>query len=140
MTDWLMDFGGWNAVALMALVATLAGAVATKVEKGSCGTFGRLYYLLYCGGGAALLTVLASQMTPGLSGDSLRYVYLFLALVGGAYFGNITARRVRNIGWAVWWAMLIFVPLVNIGFWLVLLVKPTGRKKAPSASQPLNNA
>lgn len=131
----MAQLGGPDVVALLWLVATVAGAVAAKVEKGSCGTFGRLYYLLYGMGGNLVLKVLASQMTPGLSGDSLLYVYLFLALVAGAFHSNITARRVRNIGWNVWWAMLIFVPLVNMGFWIVLVLKPAGRKKVQNAPQ-----
>ncbi|HEY9163092.1 MAG TPA: hypothetical protein VIN57_00680 [Magnetovibrio sp.] len=134
LTDMVADLGGLDVVAMLWLAATVVGAVAAKVEKGSCGTFGRLHYLLYGIGGNLVLKVLAWQMTPGLSGDALLYVFFFLALVGGAFHGNITARRVRNIGWNVWWAMLIFVPLVNIGFWLVLVVKPAGRKKTPSST------
>lgn len=135
MLDVMAELGGLDVVALLWLVATVAGAVAAKVEKGSCGTFGRLHYLLYGVGGNVVLKVLALQMTPGLTGDALLYVYLFLALVLGAFNGNTAARRVRNIGWNVWWAMLIFVPLVNMGFLIALVLKPAGRKKAQSAAQ-----
>lgn len=135
MADMMSQMGDLGALALLWPVAAIAGAIAAKMEKGACGTFGRFHYLLYSVGGTGALYVLATQITPGLGPDGLFNAMLFLAAVGGAYHGNIAARRVRNIGWNVWSAMIVFVPFVNVVFWFLLVIKPTGRKKGGSAPQ-----
>jgi len=38
--------------------------------------------------------------------------------------GVLIPRRLRDIGWSVWLAALIFIPFVNFGLLILLLSKP----------------
>lgn len=116
---------GWHVLA--ALVATVPGAL---VEKKSCATLERFHFLLFFFGGAALIVYLHAEIIRVIAPENLWIANAGMACVAGLYLGNVTARRLRNAGKKSILALLIWVPVVNIAFLVVLAAIPTAPKKA----------
>jgi hypothetical protein len=59
-----------------------------------------------------------------VGGDAGSGISFLLNLILGILIVLWSVHRVQNIGWAKWWCLLLFVPLVGLIFWLVLLFAP----------------
>lgn len=133
-----VDFGDvWSVVLAfylsLNLVAALAGTVpGALVERGSCATLERFHFVLFLLGGLALLGYLYSEVLRATLAENVWKVNLGGAFAMGLYVGNVTARRLRNMGKSPLLSLFIWVPLVNVAFLGVLVLTPTARKKAPS--------
>jgi uncharacterized membrane protein YhaH (DUF805 family) len=40
------------------------------------------------------------------------------------------ARRINNVGWDVWWSLVILLPIAGLLFWLALFFIPPKPKKS----------
>lgn len=116
---------------LAAVLATVPGAL---VEKKSCATLERFHFLLFFFGGAALIVYLHAEITRSMAPENLWIANLGMAVVAGLYLGNVLARRLRNAGKKSIWALLIWVPVVNIAFLVALALIPTAPKKNRAAA------
>jgi len=136
-----MDFdyqGLWQGVlafylslnVVAALVGTVPGAL---VEKKSCATLERFHFLLFFGGGAALIVYLHYEITRAMGPENLWKADLGMAFVAGLYLGNVTARRLRNAAKRPILSLLLWVPVVNVVFFAALAVIPTAPKKQREA-------
>jgi len=110
-----------------ALVGTVPGAL---VEKKTCATLERFHYVLFLFGGVALLGYLQSEILRSALPENVWKINLGGAFAMGLYVGNVTARRLRNMGKRPMLALLMWVPLVNVAFFGVLVLTPTAPKKA----------
>lgn len=132
----MVDFGDVWSVALafylsLNLVAALAGMVpGALVERGSCATLERFHFVLFLLGGLALLGYLYSEVLRATLAENVWKVNLSGAFAMGLYVGNVTARRLRNMGKSPLLSLIMLVPLVNVAFFGVLVLTPTARKKA----------
>ena len=57
--------------------------------------------------------------------------YAIFVLISLIILIIISIKRLQNIGISSWWALLIFIPIINLFFWFFLLFKPPmdARKK-----------
>lgn len=62
-----------------------------------------------------VIYILIKSILVGYIAATLVFVVLGLSLV---------IRRLQDMGWNGWWALLVLPPVVNFIFWLVLLFKP----------------
>jgi len=122
---------------LAALVGTVPGAL---VERKSCATLERFHFVLFYFGGAALLGYLYFEIARALSVEDLWKAQLGLSFAAGLYLGNVAARRLRNIAKPPLLGLLMWVPAINIVFWVALALLPTAPKKnQPSVANPSIN-
>lgn len=114
----------FNVVA--AVIGTVPGALA---ERKHCATLERLHFVLFLVGGLAVLYVLHGEITAAIDPGDAWMADLGVAFVAGLYAGNVTARRLRNIARNPLWAVLIWVPGVNLAFFAALALIPTVPKR-----------
>lgn len=81
------------------------------------------------GADAASLLVLAEENETAAIALIYIWGYLWGLVMWALLIMQImtTVRRIRHIGWSPWWILLGTVPLINIGFLLVLFLWP-GKK------------
>ena len=126
---WAMAFAFYLS---LNIVAALAGTVpGALVEKKTCATLERFHYVLFLFGGVALLGYLHSEVLRVTLPENVWKINLGGAFAMGLYVGNVTARRLRNMGKRPILALLMWVPLVNVVFFGVLVITPTAPKKTP---------
>jgi len=113
------------------VVAALAGTVpGALVERKNCATLERFHFVLFYFGGAALLGYLYTEIARALSAGDLWMAQLGMSFVAGLYLGNVAARRLRNAAMRPIWALLMWVPVVNVAFLVAMATIPTAPKKA----------
>lgn len=112
---------------LAAVAGTVPGAL---VERKTCATLERFHFLLFYFGGAALLGYLYFEIARSLELQGLWKAQLAMSFVAGLYLGNVAARRLRNAAKRPILALLMWVPVVNVAFWVALALIPTAPKKA----------
>ena len=119
---------------LAALAGTVPGAL---VERKTCATLERFHFVLFYFVGAALLGYLYFEIARALEPQDLWKAQLAMSFVAGLYLGNVAARRLRNAAKHPILALLMWVPGVNVVFWVALASIPTAPKKnQPSVSNP----
>ncbi|HEY9079305.1 hypothetical protein [Magnetovibrio sp.] len=111
---------------LAAVVGTVPGAL---VERKTCATLERFHFVLFYFVGAAVLGYLYFEIVRSLSAENVWKAQLGMSLVAGLYLGNVAARRLRNAAKHPILALLMWVPVVNIAFWVALALIPTAPKK-----------
>lgn len=111
---------------LAALVGAVPGAL---VERKACATLERVHFLMFFFGGLALIVYLQFEIARGLAPENHAVANAVLALVAGFYLSNVTARRLRNAAKRPILALLIWVPVVNVAFMVLLATWPTAPKK-----------
>ena len=93
---------------------------------------------------AALIASIMLEMSPFASsamqiplsaGAVLLLIFILLCL-----FRSILFPRIRDVGWNTAWALLVFVPIINVLFVLALLFAPGGAvEQQPTAAAGLTN-
>ena len=114
----------WLIVIAVVMLVGLVPILAASSKK----TLARKAYALrtISAYGAMLLIGFLAGATEGEAASSLLasgvglLMNLTLAILALVW----SVHRVQDIGWAKWWCLLLFVPLVGLIFWLVLLFKP----------------
>jgi len=73
-----------------------------------------------------LAIIVGIKFSGGCSSDNCFYFIAFLGITLGIWI-NIaaTVKRLRDIGWSIWWIILMFLPYVNLIFIIILMIKPS---------------
>lgn len=120
----------------LSIVSAIAGTVpGALVERKNCATLERFHFVLFYFGGALLLSYLYTEIARALNTEDIWMAQLGMSFVAGLYLGNVAVRRLRNAAMRPVWALLMWVPVVNVAFWVALASIPTAPKKTqPDAS------
>jgi len=114
----------------LSVVAAVAGTVpGAMVERKNCATLERFHFVLFYFGGALLLGYLYTEIARALNTEDIWMAQLGMSFVAGLYLGNVAARRLRNAAMRPAWALLMWLPMVNVVFWVALAAIPTTPKK-----------
>jgi uncharacterized membrane protein YhaH (DUF805 family) len=104
----------------------------------------RLEFLLWCSApvivGSLVFTIVALSVGAidvdvHSGGPKLRGLLAPVALLASVVILKAAVSRLHDLGWPEWGVVLAFVPLVDIVFFLVLLIVP-GQKKSNAYGKP----
>ena len=116
---------------IVSLLVTIACIHFANQEKrlNRMGFFLRLIGLII--GYIVIGGVLGMLLIPSM-GIAGMGIIMVLAIAVAIYQVQFTVHRIQYCGWSKWCALILFIPLVNFIFLLVLLFKPG---KDPALSQ-----
>ena len=132
--DWHGRVGRWSFLKLWLVGLLIAVVYAAPLLV----FFGFVFYYGFdYGPEAAVMMMLDENLElsiPALVGILL-WNWLWAVILMGALLAQImaTVKRLTDMGWSKWLILLGTVPLINILFWLLLVLVP-GRNRIPEQS------
>jgi hypothetical protein len=89
-------------------------------------TLPRKGYVFRSIGFIALITI-GSIISNALPGPVDSALLLVAALIGATLIYLWSVHRTQDIGWSRWWNLLFLMPVISLGWWIILMARPTRR-------------